>query len=445
MTGNAADAYERLCALDRAHLLHSLHHPTDHAEPLIFVHGEGAILTDVRGRQYIDGLSGLWNVTLGHGRRELAEAATRQMTDLAFTSAYAGASNVPAIELAARLATLAPGGLRTTFFTTGGGESNDSAFKTARYYWYRLGKPHKVKFISRRFAYHGVTMGSMSATGLPSYWTGFEPRTPGFSQIIAPYQYRSAGDAAHALEHEILQQGPENVAAFIAEPVQGAGGIIVPPDDYFPRVREICTRYEVLLIADEVITGFGRTGQWFGVNHWQVAPDILTFAKGITSGYQPLGGMMVNEQIHAVIENAPPTEKWMHAYTYSAHPVCCAVGLATLDILQRERLIERAARLGDLFRQLKTLLKLDAVGDVRGMGLMQAVELVADRETKEPFAPEQNVGGRVLREAITRGLFTRVRGDVILLAPPFVTTEAQIGQIVAILREAILAATGRPA
>jgi putrescine aminotransferase len=442
MTGNAHTSYEALVALDRAHLLHPLHHPIDHAEPLIFVRGEGALLTDVRGRTYIDGLSGLWNVTLGHGRRELAEAAARQAEQLAFTSAYVGASNVPAIELAARIAHLTPPGLRTVFFTTGGGESNDSALKTARYYWHRLGKPHKVKFISRRLAYHGVTIGSMSATGLPDYWTGFEPRTPGFIHIIPPYPYRSASDAAQALEEAILQEGPENIAAFIAEPVQGAGGVIVPPDDYFPRVREICTKYEVLFIADEVITGFGRTGKWFGINNWDVVPDIITFAKGITSGYQPLGGMIIHEKIYDVILNAPPGERWMHAYTYSAHPVCCAVGLATLDILEKERLIERAGELGRLLHsELERLYELAHVGEVRGLGLMQAVELVADRATKEPFPPERRVGARVLREAIARGLFTRVRGDVILLAPPFVTTEEQIRQIAAILREAIQAAT----
>ncbi|MCA9993097.1 MAG: aspartate aminotransferase family protein, partial [Anaerolineales bacterium] len=345
--------YTDLVTSDQAHMLHPLQHPAAHAAPLIFARGEGVWLYTVDGRPILDGLAGLWNVLVGHGRVELAAAAQQQMTALAYCSNYAGTSNLPAIALAERLAGFAYPNLHYTYFTSGGAEANESAFKTARYYWKRLGKPNKVKVIARQDAYHGVTLAAMSATGITPYWPMFEPRVPGFLHIVAPYPYRFAGDtrpgesigqaAARALEQAILREGPDSVAAFIAEPVQGAGGVIVPPDDYFPRVREICDQYGVLFIADEVITGFGRTGDWFALNRWGVQPDILSFAKGITSGYLPLGGIQVSDTIRDVILSAPPAERWMHAYTYSGHPTCCAVALANLDILAQEALPAQAA------------------------------------------------------------------------------------------------------
>jgi adenosylmethionine-8-amino-7-oxononanoate aminotransferase len=244
--------------------------------------------------------------------------------------------------------------------------------------------------------------------------------------------------AARALEEAILREDPETVAAFLAEPVQGAGGVIVPPGDYFPRVRAICDRHDVLLIADEIITGFGRTGQWFGLTHWSVAPDLLTFAKGVTSAYLPLGGMMVSEPIARAIQEAPATERWMHSSTYAGHPVCCAVALATLDVLERDRLVRRVARVGRyLTERLRTLGDLECVGEVRGLGLMAAVELVADRATKAAFDPGLRVGARITRHAHAAGLILRTRGDVVTLAPPFVITEAEIDETVAILRTAI--------
>jgi len=438
-----------LLKADKEYLIHPLYHPQDHGEPLIFVKGEGAILTDVNGRQYIDGLSGLWNVNVGHGRKELAKAAEEQMGTLAYCSSYAGSSNIPAIQLAARLRELSYPGLNTVFFTCGGGEANESAFKTARFYWKVMGKPGKVKIIAREFAYHGVTLATMSATGMPAYWKMFEPRVPGFVHIPSPYPYRFEGAragesigvaAARALEEAILREGPETVAAFIAEPVQGAGGVIVPPDDYFPRVREICSKYDVLFIADEVITGFGRTGRWFALMRWGVEPDILSFAKGITSGYLPLGGIMVSDAIRDALLSVPYEDRWMHAYTYSGHPTCCAVALKNLEILEKEGLVERAEQMGKrLLAGLQTLYEFPAVGDVRGLGLMAAVELVADRGTKTPFDPALKVGRRVRREAQERGLFTRFIRDVLVLAPPLVVTEEQVDRIVEILREAIRA------
>ncbi len=435
---------------DQSHLIHPLHHPYDHAEPLILVEGKGAVIKDIQGREYIDGLAGLWNVAVGHGREELARAAFEQMRTLAYCSGYVGYSNVAAIRLASKLVGLAYKNLTAVFFTCGGAESNESAFKTARFFWKTKGKPDKIKIIARENGYHGVTAQAMAATGMPPYWKMFEPRVPGFVHIQAPYPYRFRGArpgegvgqaAARELEEKILAEGPDTVAAFIAEPIMGAGGVIVPPDDYFPRVREICTRHQVLFIADEVITGFCRTGQWFALTHWGVEPDIVSFAKAVTSGYLPLGGIMVSAEIKEAIDSVPYDSRWMHAYTYSGHPTCCAVGLANLEIMERERLWERSARLGArLYEGFRGLLDLAHVGDVRGgKGLLAAIELVADRATKAAFPPEQKVGERVKREMEKRGVVTRNRGDVLMFAPPLVITEAQVDRLVEVAREAIQA------
>lgn len=440
---------EELLRVDREHFIHPLHHPTDHDDPILFVEGKGAILRDAQGREYIDGLASLWNVNVGHGRGELAEAAAAQMRRLAYTSAYAGYTNEPAVRLVDRLLQLAYPNLSGVYFTTSGAESNETAFKIARYYWKRRGVPTKTKIITRVHAYHGVTLGAMSATGIPPYQRMFEPLVPGFVHILPSYPYRYPGSMAEALEEAILREGPETVAAFIAEPVIGAGGLIPPTPDYFPKVRAICNRYDVLFIADEVITGFGRTGRWFALEHWGVRPDMVTFAKGVTSAYLPLGGVMVSREIHEVILEAPLEQRFMHAATYSAHATCCAVALANLDILERERLVERAAAMGTrLLEGLGTLRDLPVVGDVRGLGLMAGVEFVEDRKTKEPAI---GIGARVLREARRRGLLGRLRagqrgehpiGDVICFAPPFVITEEQVDRMLEILRDAIQAALG---
>ena len=285
---------ETLLQEDLEHLVHPLHLPKDHQAALIFVEGKNAILKDSEGREYIDGLASLWNVNIGHGRKELADVAAEQMARLAYASAYTGSSNIPAIRLAAKLVEIAYSNISGVYFTTGGAESNESAFKTARFYWKVKGQPEKVKIISRVHGYHGVTMAAMSATGLASYHKMFAPLVPNFIQTLPPNAYRWPDPnvdvglaAANALEETIQREGPETVAAFIAEPIMGAGGVVVPPASYFPRVREICDRYNILFIADEVITGFGRTGRWFALGHWNVEPDIVSFAKGVTSGYLP--------------------------------------------------------------------------------------------------------------------------------------------------------------
>jgi adenosylmethionine-8-amino-7-oxononanoate aminotransferase len=408
--------------------------------------GQGAVLRDADGREYIDGLSSLWNVNVGHGRTELAEAAADQMARLAYTSAYAGFTNEPAARLAEWILSLGYPNLSGVYFTTSGAESNESAFKIARYYWKRRGLPQKTKIISRHHAYHGVTLAAMSATGIPSFHRMFGPTVPGFAHVPPSYPYREERSAADALEEAIAREGADTVAAFIAEPVIGAGGVIPPTPDYFPRVREICDRHDVLFIADEVITGFGRTGRWFALDQWGVRPDIVTFAKGVTSAYLPLGGVMVSREIHTAILEAPPAERFMHGATYSAHASCCAVALRNLDILNREGLVERAALMGRrLLDGLRTLTDLPMVGEVRGLGLICGVELVENRDTKEPAIGR---GARVLAQARQRGLVTRIRvgqrgdhpiGDVICLAPPFVVSESQVDRIVDIVRESILA------
>jgi adenosylmethionine-8-amino-7-oxononanoate aminotransferase len=444
---------------DQSHLIHPLHHASEAAEPLVVVEGRGVMIKDIQGREYIDGLSGLWNVSVGHGREELARAAYEQMKALAYYSNYVGSSNVPAVELATKLMSLAYPNLSGVYFACGGAEANESSFKTARFYWKAKGQPGKVKIIARQNAYHGVTLQAMSATGMAAYWKMFEPRVPGFLHIQAPYPYRFQGArpgetvgqaAARELEEAILREGPETVAAFVAEPVIGGGGVIVPPDDYFPLVREVCTRHQVLFIADEVITGFCRTGKWFALMHWGVQPDLVSFAKAVTSGYQPLGGMMVSREIHDTILNVAPDDRWMHAYTYSGHPTCCAVGLANIAIMERERLWENAARMGTrLHEGLLSLQKeLAAIGDVRGgKGLLAAIELVSDRETRAGFPADQKVGARVRREMEKRGLVTRTRslkvGDTmaehVYFAPPLVITEAQVDRMLDIVRDSVAA------
>ena len=442
---------------DRAHLIHSLHSSAAQQHPHIWVKGRGALLWDEQGKEFLDALAGLWNVIVGHGRMELADAAANQMRELAYASAYTGCSNRPAIELGERLSAISYPGIQRFFFTSGGAESNESAFKTARYFAKIAGHPDKFKVIGRRWGYHGTTMAAMSATGISSYWPMFEPRVPGFLHIEGPYPYRfaptatSASDqrtpgqqAADLLEEIILREGPETVAAFIGEPVQGAGGVIVAPDDYWPRIRQICDRYQVLLIADEVITGFGRTGDWFALKRYGIEPDIVTFAKGITSGYFPMGGIGVNQRIAQAIDSAAKETTWMHAFTYSAHPTGCAVALANLDIIEREGLVAQAGERGAyLQKQLKSLSSHPNVGDVRGLGLMAAVELVADKATKAEFPADQQVGIRVHQATQQRGMFTRLRGDVYNLAPAFVVAEAQIDRMVSILGESIEAVLGR--
>jgi putrescine aminotransferase len=438
------DISNDLVGMDRKHVLHPLHHPSSHTDPLVFKSGNGIWLRTADGQEYMDAVAGLWNVLVGYGNHELASAAKEQLIELAYSSNYVGMTNIPVIELAQKLAGFAYPSMNTTFFASGGAEANETAFKTARYYWKRKGKPNKVQIISLQGGYHGVTLAAMSATGISRYWPMFEPRVPGFLHVAAPNPFRFQGQvkegesiaqaASRALEEVILRQGSDVVAAFIAEPIQGVGGVIVPPAEYFPMIREICDRHEVLMIADEVITGFGRTGKWFAHNHWGVEPDILSFAKGVTSGYLPLGGIQISDEIRDAIMSAPPDETWMHAYTYSGHATCCAVALKNLEIMERDGLVEKSATQGTyLLERLKELDVIPCVGDIRGLGMMCAVEFVADRSTKQPAS----IGPMVLNACRERGLISRITGESLLFAPPLIISREEIDKLVDIVRESV--------
>lgn len=418
--------------------LHPTYHPKSHANPLVVERGEGVWLYTTDGQKILDGMAGLWNVNAGYGREELAKAAYDQMKQLAFTSGFSGMTNLPSIQLADKLAGFAYEGLNTTMFTSGGSESNDSAFKTARYYWKRKGKPGKYKVIARKGSYHGVTLAATFATGLEKYHTMFGPAVEGFIHIPAPNPYRYEGElkagetigqaAARALEEAILHEGADTVAAFIAEPVMGVGGVIVPPDDYFPLVRAICDKHEILFIADEVITGFGRTGEWFALKHWDVKPDIVSFAKAITSGYAQLGGIQLSDEIRETMESAADNEAYMHGFTYSGHAMACAVGLKNLEIMEREEYPKRARELGKrLFEGLQSLKEFPFVGDVRGLGLIYGVEIVSNKETK---AADPGMATKIFKAAQERGLRSRPLGNTLAFSPPLSINEEEVDEIV---------------
>jgi len=358
---------------------------------------------------------------------------------------------VPAIRLAERLADLAPGDLEAVFFTSGGSEANESAIKFARYYWRLLGKPSKSVIISHERGYHGLAHATTSATALTQYHQDFGALAQGFVHAPAPYCYRCAGgtgspdtcpmDHADLIAKKIEEVGADQVAAVIVEPVLGTGGVIVPPAGYLSALRKVCDRHQVLMIADEVITGFGRTGRYFGVNRDSVVPDMLTFAKGVTSGYIPLGGVIMRKAIFDAFHAVPEDKPLMHGFTYSGHPVSCAVALANLDIIERENLVATVAERGRyLRRRLDELLELPHVGDVRSLGLMAGVEIVAEKNTKERFPSTGLVRtASVAKAARDYGLVTRpLLDDILLLAPPFVITEHEIDRAVHALRESIL-------
>ena len=443
---------QRLAEYDLNHIIHPQFHVADHRDAIIYARGEGAVLTDVRGNEYIDGLASLWNVAVGHGRAELADAAAEQMRTLAFSNAYTGYANEPSIRLTEKLLSRAYPNMSGVFYANSGSEANDMAIKAARYYWFVLGQPEKVKIISRQEAYHGGTMAATAITGMAPFHKGFGPEPPGFLQVPTCYPYRCQWcaskpsctlECADNIAAVIEREGPETVAAVIGEPVHGAGGVIPPDPGYWPRLREICDRYGVLLIADEVITGFGRTGRWFALEHWGVQPDILTFAKAVTSAYVPLSGFIVSQRVHQAILDAPTDTKFMLGCTNSAHPTACAVAIRNLQIIEDERLVERAEAMGRRLNEgLARLREMPHVGEVRGLGLMAAVEVVQDRDSRAPYPAAMGIGGKLARAMRDRGVVTRVKGESILFAPPLVVTEAQIDTMVNATAEAIDAVTG---
>jgi len=416
--------------------------------PLIIESGKGAVITDIDGKQYIDGQGGLWNVNAGHGRKEIIEAITEQLNSLQYYSLFAGTTHPKAIELSKLLVDLtAPEGMTRAFFSSGGSESIEGALKLARQYWRLQGQAHRSKFISLQRAYHGVSFGGLSANGTPSFRHMFEPLMGGFIRVETPYVYRNpfsndpaevAAICATLLDRLIENESPDTVAAFIAEPIQGAGGLIVPPKEYWPLVREVCDKHGILLIADEVVTGFGRCGSMFGSRMWKVKPDIMVFAKGINSGYIPLGAIMFNERVEQAFRNHPEAA-FAHGNTYQAHPLGCAAALANLDVVLKDGLTENAAKVGEYFlgklADLRDRQK--HVGDVRGRGLMIGVELVADKKTKTKFADDLQFGHSVARRCRDNGVLIRNIYDTFIISPPLILTKDQVDSIVEAMDEAL--------
>ncbi len=423
-----------------------------HSDVPVIVRGDGCYVYDEHGERYLDGLSALYCVNIGHGRAELAEAAERQARELAFYTNWSYA-HPRSIELAARIAELTPGNLNRVFFTSGGSEAVESAWKLAKAYHGARGERARHKLVSRKLAYHGTSMGALTATGLPPLREPFEPLTPGGVHVPNTNSYRWKEDrdplwAADAIEEAILFEGPDTVAAVILEPVQNGGGCFVPQDGYFQRVREICDEHGVLLISDEVICSWGRIGTMFGCERFDYQPDMITTAKGVTSAYAPLGAVIAGDHIAEPFLHGKAI--FNHGFTFGGHPVACAVALANIDVIEREGLCEHVrANEGRLREVLDGLRDLPIVGDVRGAGYFQAIELVKDKETKETFDHEESeelLRGFLSGELYRRGLICRTddRGDpIIQLSPPLIAGEEQFEEIEAILRAVLSEASER--
>ena len=413
----------------------------EQSSPLVFERAEGVYIYDTDGRRYLDSQGGLWCVNVGHGREEVKQAITAQLDKLPYYTTFGDTSNLPVMELAQRLTRmLEPEGMQRVFFSSGGSDANETALKLARQYWKLSGEAQRTKFISLKQGYHGVHFGGTSIGGQMYMRSMYEPVLPGCFQVDTPWLYRNPYTedpvelgkiCADLLEREIVHQGPHTVAAFIAEPVQGAGGVIVPPDNYWPLIREVCDKYGVLLIADEVVTGFGRTGNMFGCRGWGVRPDIMCLAKGINSGYVPLGATVVNERVRRAWNSDHPLSAILHGYTYSGHPVACAAANAALQIVEDEHLPENAARVGNycLAKFQNEFADNDFVGDIRGKGLMMAIELVADKSLKEPFMPGDPFLELIQDLTRKEGLLIRNLGSNLIISPPLVFTIENVDEM----------------
>lgn len=417
------------------------------------VRGEGVSIYDAEGKRYIDGSGGAVVVCIGHGVPEIQEAMRAQAAQIAFTHGTQFTTEA-AVRLAERIAGLAPPGLERVYYLSGGSEAVETAVKMARQYQVDRGKPSKYKVISRWSSYHGNTLGALALSGHTGRRRYYQPLIQHTPHIAPAYCYRCpfgrspdscSLECAEDLERTILYEGPDSVSAFMAEPVVGAtAGAVVPRDGYLERIREICDAYDVLFIADEVMTGIGRTGRSFGVDHWGVAPDLIVCAKGLASGYSPLYCVLATEAIHRTIKEG--NGAFIHGHTYAQNPLSCSIGLAVLDFIERHGLVERSRRLGSiLLEHLRGLAELPMVGDVRGLGLFAGLELVQDKASRTPFEPSAGVNARVASKAFQKGLIVYpgsggadgISGDHILLAPPFVITEAEIEELTDILKQSI--------
>ncbi|MEM9575710.1 MAG: aspartate aminotransferase family protein [Pseudomonadota bacterium] len=436
-----------LQALDAAHHMHpfSGNHALAERGARVITRAEGVYLTDSDGNQILDGMAGLWCVNIGYGRHEMAEVAARQMKELPYYNTFFMTTHVPAIALAQEVAKLAPEGMNQIFFSASGSEANDTNIRLVRTYWAIKGKPAKSHIISRKNAYHGSSVGSGSLGGMAYMHAQGGMPIPGIHHINQPDWWGEGGEMtreefglarARELEEKILELGEENVAAFIAEPVQGAGGVIVPPETYWPEIQRICDKYEILLIADEVICGFGRTGNWFGSETMGIRPDIMTIAKGLSSGYQPIGGSVVSDEVAEVIGST----EFNHGYTYSGHPVAAAVALENLRIMQEENLIDHVQQVAApaLKAGLETLADHPLVGEVSIKGMMASMPLTPHKESRAHFAADRGTIGLMCRDrCFANNLVMRHVGERMVVSPPLIMTEDDVSTLVSRARKAL--------
>jgi len=434
--------------LDAQHHLHpfSTHHELAAQGARVITHAEGVYLYDSEGAKIMDGMAGLWCVQVGYGRDELADAGYKALKELPYYNAFFQTTNPYVAELSGKLARLTPEGIDRFFFANSGSEGNDSAVKIIRFYWNLKGKPQKKIIIARKRAYHGVTVAAASMSGLTAMHPQADLPIPGFVHVDTPHWFAEGGDqdpeefgfaVAQKLEEKILELGPENVAAFAAEPVQGAGGLIIPPRSYWPEIQRICRKYDVLLHIDEVICGFGRTGEWFGSDTYGIEPDMINMAKGLSSGYQPIAALGVGPRIGDTLFHAD--EEWSHGFTYSGHPVAAAVALANLELMEKEGLGTRAGGPAGAYfqKKLAELEDLPLVGGTRGVGFLGAIELVKDKATRARFDETLHVGLRCRNHSVAGGLVMRAIGDTMVLSPPLVISEAEIDEMFVKVREAV--------
>lgn len=437
-----------LQALDAAHYLHPF---TDHQQlgargARIIERAEGVYLWDSDGNRILDGMAGLWCVNIGYGRHELADAASQQMRELPYYNSFFQCANPPAIQLAAAIAELAPAHMNHVFFTGSGSEANDTVLRMVRRYWDIKGKPGKKTIIGRINGYHGSTVAGASLGGMaPMHAQGDLP-IPGIAHIPQPYWYGEGGDmseeefglwAARQLEQKIQELGEDRVAAFIAEPIQGAGGVIIPPASYWPEVKLILARHEILLVVDEVICGFGRTGEWFGSQYYDLEPDLMPIAKGMTSGYLPMGGVIVGDRVASALISEGG--EFFHGYTYSGHPVAAAVALENLRILREEGIVDYARNEAAPYLQgrIAELADHPLVGEVRGVGMLGALELVRDKATRERYAEKGTAGGLCRDICVANGLVMRAVGDTMIMSPPLVISRGEIDELVSLIRRCL--------
>ena len=450
---NFAYDTEALWQQDRDHIIHPWIDlgTAKTREPLIVAGAEGVQIYDSRGHRMIDGIGGMWCVNIGYGREEMAQAIADQVRKIPYFSPFGLISTPPAIEFGARLAEYTPGDLKHVFFATGGSTAVDSALRFVQFYNNFIGRPEKKHIITRDWAYHGSTYLSASVSGKPGDRGNLDFITDTIHHLPAPNPYRRPAGMSEAefldakvadLENKILELAPDKVACFIAEPLLASGGVIVPPKGYHKRTWEICRKYDVLYISDEVVTGFGRLGEIFASEPvFDIVPDIITSAKGLTSGYIPLGAFFVSDRLYAVMTGPEGKGKYFtNGFTYSAHPVACAAGLKNLEIIEREHILDHVRKTGPYFQErLKTLLDLPLVGDVRGSHMMCAVECVMDKTTKESPPSAWEVAFRIIRHAMEQGLLVRPLGNTVVLSPPLIITRKQIDEVVDMLGKAIKA------